>query len=211
MDLYRIDYVAVSGRSPLHRAPAWGKLLGLALVIAVGLAVPSWPLHAALFGALAGLALAARVPPGLFFGLTGYPLVFLALLGLSLEGLTVWAAVAMAARVLALTAAVVLCILTTSFPALFSLLGRVVPGPLAAAFFFTYRALFILAICLIHARTALHLRGGMHWRRPLRSLTNLGRVLAHVLVHAIEMSQRVADNLIVRGYADRIYDLGRKS
>lgn len=211
MDLYRIDFVAVTGRGALHCLPAWAKLLGLAAVIAVVLAVPSWPLHAGLFAGLLLLAVLARVPLGLLLGLTAYPLIFLAFLAFSIEGLTVWVAVALAARVLAITAAVVLLILTTSFPALFSTLGRVLPGSLTAAFFFTYRALFILSVCLTHARTALHLRGGLNWRRPLHSLSNLGRVLAHVVVHAIETSQRVADNLTVRGYADRIYDLGRKS
>jgi len=209
MNIHDIDRVSVMGRSWLHRLPAWTKLLALAAVIALVLIIPALSLHAAVLLAMLALAATARLPMGMMLGLTAYPLIFLALIGLSIEGLTPGMALALSARVLALTAAVVLLLLTTSYPAIFAALGRVLPAPLVAALFFTYRSLFILSVCLANVRTALHLRGGMHWRHPYRAIRNLGLGLGHWLVHAIEISQRMADSLTVRGFQNRIYTPGR--
>ena len=208
MHLYEIDRAAVSGTGPLHRLPAGVKLLLLAVLIALLLSVRSLPLHAGVLLGLLLLALLARVPLVLMLELTAYPLIFLAIIFFSIDGLTLPAALGLAARVLAITAAVILLLLTTSFPALFAALGRVLPGALVAALFFTYRALFILAVSLANIRTALRLRGGLDWRHPLRSLTNLGKALGHLLVDVVEMSQRMADGLTLRGFQHRIYSSG---
>ena len=211
MDIYHVDYLAVSGRSWVHRLPAGVKLIALACLAATVLALHALPVSTAVLGAVLLLAASARLPFRTVMALTCYPLVFLLLIVLSMEHLTVYAVVPLAMRVLAITASVILLLLTTSYPAIFAALGRVVPGGLVTALFFTYRALFILSTCILNVQTALHLRGGMHWRHPMASLRNLGMALAHVLVHAIEISQRMAENLTVRGFNNHIYSLGRPS
>ena len=211
MDLYYIDYVAVSGRSWLHRLPAGVKLVTMVLVIALVLAIPRWPVASVVLGVMLLLAISARLPLRTLAVLLGYPLIFLVILAFSIKHVTVYAILPLAVRMLAITASVVLVVLTTSYPAIFGALGRIIPGGLVTALFFTYRSLFILSTSITNVRTALHLRGGMEWRHPLAALKNLGAALAHVLVHAIELSQRMADNLTIRGFNNRIYYLGRKS
>ncbi|MHB9131407.1 MAG: energy-coupling factor transporter transmembrane component T family protein [Armatimonadota bacterium] len=210
MDLYYVDYLAVSGRSWLHRLPAGVKLISLLVIIAGVLALHTLPVYVAVLGGVLLFAVSARLPLRTYLALSSYPLVFLLIMFFSADQLTVRSVLTLAVRVLALTASVVLVLLTTSYPAIFAVLGRVLPSGLVAALFFTYRALFILSTCLINVKTALHLRGGMNWRHPMVSLKNLGNGLAHVLIHAIEMSQRVAESLVVRGFNNRIYSLGRK-
>lgn len=205
MDLYYLDYLAISGRSWLHRTPAGGKLVALALLIVVVLTVRSLMVSATVLATLLLLAVSARLPLRVYLGLTLYPLVFLAIIFLSMDGLTLLGGLTLAARVLAITAGVILVLLSTGYPAIFAALGRVLPGGLVAALFFTYRALFILSDSITHAHTALHLRGGISARRPLASIRNMGAVLAHVLVHAVETSQRMAENMTVRGFKERIY------
>jgi biotin transport system permease protein len=209
MNLYQIDYIAVSGVSPLHRLPAGVKLCVVGLLIAALLLWQAWPVAAAAFGVLLLLAVAAQVPLRSLLALVTYPLVFLAILLLSVRHLSLLAALPLVLRVLAITTAVVLLLLTTTYPAIFSALGRVLPRSMVTALFFTYRALFILNTSLDNARTALHLRGGVSWRHPAASLRNLGTALAHVLVDAIELSQRMAENLTIRGFDNRIYTLER--
>lgn len=211
MDLYAIDYLAVSGRSWLHRLPAGIKLILLALIIAVLLVFQTLPVALAALGAVLLLALSARVRLRTLFPLALYPLIFLLVLFFSVQHLTLLIVLNTVARVLAITMSIVLVLLTTSFPALFGALGRVLPGSLVTALFFTYRAIFILSTSFVNMQTALHLRGGINWRHPRASLRNLGMALAHVLVHAIEMSQRMAEVLTVRGFQNRIYALGRKT
>jgi biotin transport system permease protein len=210
MNIYDIDRISVLGTSLLHRLPAWVKMLALAALITVVLSLPSLPVHAGILLAMIVLALLARVPMGLMLGLTAYPLIFLIIIFFSVEDLTLAIALGLSVRVLAITAGVILLLLTTSYPAIFAGLGRVLPAPLVAALFFTYRSLFILAVSLSNMRTALHLRGGLEWKKhPLLALRNLGLGLGHLLVHAIEISQRMADSLTVRGFHNRIYTLGR--
>lgn len=209
MNLYEIDRIAVHGASRLHRLPAGWKLLGVAAVIALVLAMPWWPLHVGVLAAVLLLAVSARLPMPVLLGLTAYPLIFLAILFFSMDGLTPAGAVRLALPVLAITATIITLLLTTSFPALFNALGRVLPAVLVAALFFTYRALFILATGLTNMHTAIHLRGGMSWKHPVRSLRNLGMGLGHLLVHVIETSQRMADNLAIRGFKNRVYTLGK--
>lgn len=210
MDLYYVDYVAVNGHSWLHRLPAGTKLA--ALVVLVGLLVISHTLlliSTLLLGVLA-VAASARLPLRLVLALTLYPVLFLTILFLSAGDLTFAALAVTTVRVLAMTASAVVVLLSTSYPAIFSTLGRVLPGFLVAALFFTYRAIFVMADSLADMHIALHLRGGVSWRHPLSSLQRLGMALGHALVHALDLSQRLGDSLAVRGFVNRIYSLGRR-
>lgn len=128
MDLYELDYLAVSGQSWLHRLPAGVKLLALAGVLAVVLSIHSLPLYAGVLAVVLLLAASARLPLLTLIALTLYPLVFLAMLMISIEHLTVLSAATLAMRVLASTASIILVLLTTSYPAIFGALGRVLPG-----------------------------------------------------------------------------------
>ena len=57
----------------------------------------------------------------------------------------------------------------------------------------------------------MHLRGGIDSRHPMATLQRIGMALGHFLVHSIETSDRMADALKVRGFANRIYYLGGKN
>lgn len=210
MNIYLIDQIAVTGKSWLHRLPAWSKLLALVAIIAVALAMPRIPVLTGLLALVLVLALSARLPFAVLLPLTLYPVLFLAILFFSVRDLTLAAGLVVGLRVLAITASVIVLLLTTSYPAIFDALGHVLPAVLVAALFFTYRSLFILATSFTDLRTAMHLRGGVSWRHPIKTLRNLGMALAHLLVHAIETSERVADSLRIRGFRNRIYSSVRK-
>lgn len=205
MDLYIIDYISVSNRSILHRAPVAVKMIGLAVVIAALLVSRSAQVNAAF--ALAAIVIArwCRIPLKVFVPLMLYPTVFLVVLFLSVRGLTLAAALMILMRVFAVTGFVVLLLLTTSYPAIFGTLGRVLPPPLVAALFFTYRSIFVIGDSINDIRIAMHLRGGVDRRHPLASIRHFGMALGHLLVHSIEASQRMAESLRVRGFKDHIY------
>ena len=211
MDLYYIDYISVTNRSFLHRTPVGVKMAALILIIAVLMISKSPTLNGAVAGCAILLALACRIPLTILVPLMLYPTVFLAILFLSAKGLTLAAAALIVSRVLAITGSVVLFVLSTSYPAIFGALGRVLPGFIVAALFFTYRAIFVISDGIENVRIAMHLRGGINWRHPLSTLRNFGMALGHFLVHSIEGSRRMADSLKVRGFANRVYFLkGRR-
>jgi len=207
MDLYYIDYISVSGRSWLHRAPAGIKMLALVAIITVLLAFESISIEAGIALSILAMAVSARIPMRLYLPLILYPVVFLVILFLSIEGLTWHATGIIGLRVLALTGTVVLFLMTTSYPRIFGTLSRVLPGFLVAALFFTYRSIFLIADSVVNVRIAMHLRGGIDWKRPMATLRNFGMALGHIMIHSIDMSQRMADGLAVRGFANRIYYL----
>lgn len=210
MDLYYIDYVSVSGTSWLHKAPVGAKMTVVAALIGVLLWLKFIWILAALLTAVVIIALSARVPMKLFLALTLYPIVFLIVIFLSTVGLNLYSILLLLLRVLTITGAVVVFFLTTSYPTIFGALSHVLPGVLVAALFFTYRSIFVISDSLNNIRISLHLRGGIDWRRPVPSLRHFGQALGHLLVDTIDSSERKAESLRVRGFANRIYYLDKR-
>jgi len=209
MNLYAIDYAAISGASWLHRLPAGAKLVALVVIIGWLLPLELVPVAALVFVAELGVAVSARLPLRIFLAFTVYPLFFLALLFFSTGDLTPAAVLALLFRVLDITAATLCLFFSTSYTAIFAAISRIMPSFLVAALFYTYRSIFVIADSITDARTALHLRGGAGWRHPLVSLQNVGAAIGHFLVHAVDISQRMADGLTVRGFHNRVYFLER--
>ena len=207
MDLYYIDFISVSGRSWLHKAPTGIKMIAVVAVIGALLAFESIPIEAGIAIGILAIAVSARIPMRLYLPLILYPVVFLVILFLSVEGLTWHAAGVFGFRVLAITGTVVLFLMTTSYPRIFGTLSRALPSFVVAALFFTYRSIFMIADSVTNVRIALHLRGGIDWKRPMATLRRFGMALGHIMVHSIDMSRRMADSLAVRGFANRIYYL----
>ena len=207
MDLYRIDHIAVSGRGWLNHTPASLKLAALVLTIGALLWLRTVVPAACLLAGLLVVALTARLPMRIVAVLTLYPLIFLLVLFLSVRGLTLAAALLITVRVLAITCSVVVLVLSTPYPAVFGVLSRFLPRFLVAALFFTYRSLFAISDSLHNIRTALHVRGAVDWRRPVATLRQVGMALGHLMVNSIDASERMADALAVRGFANRIHHL----
>lgn len=213
MDLYYIDHVSTSGAGWLHRVPPAVKLMAVVAVIASLLSTESLSAVGVVLVGVILLAMSAGLPLRLFLPLMFYPVVFLTVILLSIEGLTVPATAFLAGRVFDITGSVVIVLLTTSYPTIFATLGRVLPGFITAALFFTYRSLFIISDSITDLRIAMHLRGGFDIRHPVRTLRHFGMAMGHFVVHSIDAGQRIGDGLTVRGFANRVYfrtlDTGR--
>jgi len=183
----------------LHRTPVLLKLLGLAAVIAG--AIISWNLVA--LGALACLVLAlglsARLRPRLLIGLAAYPLIFSILLSISLRPGWILTGVLLLKTFCTALAAVSL-VLSTPYPRIFAVTGRVLPQLLNDSLLMTYRCLFILGDMLGNLLTALRLRGGLSWRHPIILLRNLGDLFGSLVVMALDLSERDYEVLSLRGY-----------
>jgi len=205
MDLHYIDYVSVARKSWLHNLPAGTKMLGFVGIVALLLASTSIYIEVGVAVGILGMAIFARVPMKIFLGLALYPVFFLFVLYLSIEGETLSTALFLGFRVLAVTESAILLLLSTSFPSIFKVLGRVLPDFLVAALFFSYRSIFVLSDSMSDVQTAMHLRGGFSKKRPLWTIRHFGTAIGHFLVHSIDSSQRMADGLRLRGFKNRVY------
>jgi cobalt/nickel transport system permease protein len=209
--------VAGNPASPVHRLDPRAKIVGLAGITVVAVSTPPrlWPVLAACALALAAIAAAGRVGPGVIWtrARVVLPLViFVAVfvpfvrggeqidLGpveVSREGLTTFFAVS--SKALIGTVSAVLLGATTSFPDVLHGLERLrAPRLLTLIAAFMYRYLFVITGEVRRMRVALASRG----YRPRHALqaAAIGRVATALFLRTFERGERVYVAMLARGY-----------
>ncbi len=200
IDVARIDYWAASGSGAFHRASVFGKLIFVALVVSAAVLSRHVLALAAGYAFLLVVAAAARLPFRRIAVLSFYAAIFAALYAVSLRGvpLSVYGLVVFKAVTPAL--AVLMLIVSTPYPRLFSLASAVLPELLSAGLFMTYRTFFILLDMMNNFIISLRLRAGLARGSIVKTVVNIPRGIAMLLVVAVERSSRLYAVMTVRGY-----------
>jgi cobalt/nickel transport system permease protein len=206
MQLSYLDYLAVEGKSWLHRCFPPVKVVGMLFVLAGVVSLKSVAGLGLLYVFLLALFFSARVSPKLF-SLTLYPLIF-AILFIFISGFQVRFLLLIFLKVLSGSTGVVLLLATTPYPSIFNVLGKVLPSLFVTALFLTYRSIFILLDVLEETQHALYLRGGFQWAHPWRSLNNIANAFGHLMIKGIEASQRMYESMVIRGFKNRVHYRG---
>ncbi|MHB0869929.1 MAG: CbiQ family ECF transporter T component [Chloroflexota bacterium] len=204
MDIATIDFWAVHGRSPLHRASAAAKLAAAALLIAAIVATNDLFVLVAIYLAVVAGIVLSGLPVLRLLALAAYPALFVLLFAASRWTGSLLDPLVILLKAVAAAATMVALIATTPYPQLFGLLRHLLPGLVADALFLTYRSMFILLGILGDLLTALRLRGGLTRRRYLQNSRNLATGLGLLLVRAISYSEQLYDVLRLRGYSGRL-------
>jgi energy-coupling factor transporter transmembrane protein EcfT len=206
IQLSYIDYLAVEGRSLLHRcSPKW-KIVGMILVLLGVVLMRNLAGLLLLYGILVALFFFSRIPVKIF-SLTLYPLMF-AVLFIFISGFQPHFIILIFLKVLSGSTGVVLLLTTTPYPSIFHLLGKVLPSLFVTALFLTYRSIFILLKVLEETQQALYLRGGFQWRHPWRSLVNISNAFGHLIIKAIDASEKMYESMVLRGFKNKIHYRG---
>ncbi len=206
IQLSYLDYSAVEGKSFLHRLSPALKIIGMLLVLFVIVTVRNLLGLFLLYVILLTLFFIARVPVKIF-SLTLYPLIF-AILFIFLSGFQIFFILLIFLKVLCGSTGVVLLLASTSYPSIFSILGRVLPSSFVMALFLTYRSIFILLTVLEETQHALYLRGGVQWKHPWRSLINVSNAFGHLIIRGIDASEKMYESMVLRGFEGRIHYRG---
>ena len=206
IQLSYLDYSAVEGKSWLHRCSSTVKLIGMGAVLLGVITLRSLPGLLLLYVALLGLFFLSRVPLKLF-SLTFYPLIF-AVLFLFLSGFQIYFILLIFLKVLCGSTGVVLLLGTTPYPRIFRTLGQFLPSLFVTSLFLTYRSVFILLKAFEETEHALHLRGGIQWRHPWRSLTNISNAFGHLILKGIDNSEKMYESMMLRGFKGKIHYRG---
>jgi len=206
IQLSYLDYSAVEGKSFLHRLSPALKIIGMLLVLFVIVTVRNLLGLFLLYVILLTLFFIARVPVKIF-SLTLYPLIF-AILFILLSGFQIFFILLIFLKVLCGSTGVVLLLASTSYPSIFSILGRVLPSTFVMALFLTYRSIFILLTVLEETQHALYLRGGVQWKHPWRSLINVSNAFGHLIIRGIDASEKMYESMVLRGFEGRIHYRG---
>ena len=189
-DLDRIDRIAATGESPVHRASPAARVLAAALTVAAAV-VAERPLALA---AVAGLILAETALAGagphrvLLRSLAPVPFLAAVFLLHPETGGERMALLLLRAAVSAMALALLLS--TTTFADVLRVLGPILPRDLVAALAVLYRSLFILLRASAHRMEAARLRG-------VRG--SAGAMVGGLLLHAFERTENVACVMHVRG------------
>lgn len=203
IQLSYLDYLAVEGKSFLHHlSPKW-KIIGMLFILFIIVTVRNVSGMLLLYLLLLFLYFLARVPMRIF-PLTLYPLIF-AFLFIFLSGFQLLFIFLIFLKVLCGSTGVVLLLATTPYPSIFSALGRVLPSSFVMALFLTYRSVFILLNVLEDTQHALYLRGGIQWRHPWRSLTNISNSFGHLILKGIDASEKMYESMLLRGFKGKIH------
>jgi energy-coupling factor transporter transmembrane protein EcfT len=201
-----LDHSAVEGKSRLHRVSAGVKMAGMGLVLIGVVTLNSLPGLFALYALLLSLFFGSRISPKIF-SLTLYPLIF-AVLFIFISGFELHFILLVFLKVLSGSTGVVLLLATTPYPRIFQILGRFLPSLFVTALFLTYRSVFILLEVLEETEYALRLRGGIQWRRPWRSLTNVSNAFGHLLMKGIDNSEKMYESMVLRGFKKKVHYRG---
>ncbi len=203
IQLSYLDYLAVEGKSWLHRLSPRVKIVGMAFVLLVIITLRNLPGFVLFYGILLALFFLSRIPLRIF-PLTLYPLVF-AILFVSISGFEILFILLIFLKVLCGSTGVVMLLATTPYPSIFQILGKLLPSLFVTALFLTYRSIFILLTVLEETQHALYLRGGFQWRHPWRSLVNISNAFGHLILKGIDSSQKMYESMVLRGFKDKIH------
>jgi energy-coupling factor transporter transmembrane protein EcfT len=199
LDVARIDYWAANGSGPFHRASTPAKILFLLLVVSAAVVSRNpYPLFTG-YGVLIVVAAASGLPWFRVMGLSWYAALFAILYAVSLRG-GWWLAALFIIKAITPSFAVLMLIVSTPYPKIFSLFSSVLPEVLAAGLFMTYRTLFILLDMMSNFAAAIRLRGGFSPGSLYKNGTNISKGIGMLLVRAVERASSLYAIMVVRGY-----------
>ncbi len=201
--LYYLDYLAIEGRSFLHRLSPGLKIIGMAIILFAVVIFKNIFLLFILYSILLSLFFISRLPRSIFL-YTLYPLIF-AILLIFISGFEMHFIGLIVLKVLCGSTGIIILFSTTPSPKIFQSLEKVLPSIIVTGLYITYRSMFILLKVLEETQYALYLRGGFQWRNPWRSLVNISNAFGHLIIKGIDSSENMYEAMMVRGFKNRIH------
>lgn len=204
MDVSAIDYYANHGASFLHKARAASKILFAGLVIASVVITSDFYLLLAIYLSLLSLVIWTRLPVLKIITIAAYPALFaLIFAAATWNGSWVRGGVIIL-KALDAALGMVILIVATPYPEVFSCIRPVLPGIISEGLLLTYRSLFILLELTDNLVRGLSVRGGLTRGRYIKNVVNFSSGIGLLLVRGLDMSEKFYGVLSVRGYSGKI-------
>lgn len=219
-DIRMIDYFANKKDSPFHVSSAISK--GVATLIIIASVVTNDDLRslALILGVLIFTLRLSRLPLRKVLTWGIYPAVFAAVfaLGIFVRNLAIldfvgalYVPAVLILRSICAALSLILLLSTTPYTQVFALTRRFLPELIVSTMVLTYRFFFILVEELADLLRAMHLKGGGISIGKIReNLGNYGKIVGVLLIHSIDMSERMYKIFLVRGYQG-VFSLGEET
>jgi energy-coupling factor transporter transmembrane protein EcfT len=107
-------------------------------------------------------------------------------------------------KALSASLAMVILIVTTPYPDVFSSIAPVLPKIVTEGLFLTYRSLFVLLELTDNLVKGLRVRGGLTHGRYVKNVVNFSSGIGLLLVRGLDLSEKFYGVLKVRGYSGRL-------
>ena len=209
MDVSAIDYYANHGRSFLHGARALSKIIFAGLVIASVVISNSFYLLLAVYFSLLTIVIWTRLPVLKIVTIAAYPAIFALIFAAASWNRSWVSAGVIVLKALSASLAMVILIVTTPYPDVFSSIEPVLPRIIREGLFLTYRSLFVLLELTDNLVKGLRVRGGLTHGRYIKNVVNFSSGIGLLLVRGLDLSEKFYGVLNVRGYSGRISGGGR--
>jgi len=204
MDVAIIDYYANHGKSFLHKAKAFWKIVFTALVISSIILSNEFYMLLGIYISLVTVAVWTRLPVSRIITIAAYPAIFALIFAIAIWNGSWLRAGVIILKALAAALTMVLLIVTTPYPDVFNVIRPIMPRIIAEGLFVTYRSVFILLELTDELIKSLKVRGGITRRKYLRNIRNFSSGIGLLLVKGFDFSEKFYGMMNVRGYGGKI-------
>ena len=201
MDIGAIDYYANFGNSLIHRLGPGIKVIFVISLIASIVLTKSLIILGGIYFLLLGLVIISKVPAIKVILLAAYPAIFAIIFAFASWSGNRAFTLLIIMKALSASLCMVLLIITTSYPRVFSAMRPIIPGILFDALLLTYRSIFLLFGLLSNLFSALKIRGGFSNKNYFKRLKNLSSGLGLLVIRGFDLSQHYYGVLNIRGYS----------
>ncbi len=213
MELYLalLDNISNNGTSPVHDMNSIIKILAIGLLFVSVILVDTLMGVILLFGILIAFFVIGKVPLDAVGHLALYP-AFFSLLFALIKLFSSWQdGLLIVARSVLAALSMLFLISTTPYNEIMATFSKFMPPLLVDIFIFTYRAFFILVDQIGNMLRSVKLKGGYHRRKISLNIKNMASTLGVLIIHSIEMSERMYMIYTLRGYDGKINMMRKRS
>ncbi|NIS09722.1 MAG: hypothetical protein GWO07_13400 [Candidatus Dadabacteria bacterium] len=201
MDIGAIDYYANFGNSFIHRLGPGIKIIFVISIIASIVLTKSLIILCSIYLFLLAFIVVSKVPALKVILLAAYPAIFAVIFAFASWNGN-WAfTLLIILKALSASLCMVMLIITTSYPKVFSSLRPIIPEVLFDALLLTYRSVFLLLELLSNLISALKVRGGFSNKNYLKRLKNFSSGLGFLVIRGFDLSHNYYGILNIRGYS----------
>jgi cobalt/nickel transport system permease protein len=200
MHIADIDYISTHGQSVFHRARPVSKVIFTILLLASMIITDRLEMLLGFITLLLVFTIIAKIPIKQMIHLLIYPLFFSGLFSLILARGSLEMGALLILRAVGAAYILIFLIMTTTYVDLFGFFSLFMPSVLIDIFIFTYRSLFILLDSTTQTFRSIRLRGGYHPTKILMNMKNMASMVGIIIIHALEMSERMYHIYALRGY-----------
>ncbi|TCK97772.1 cobalt/nickel transport system permease protein [Natranaerovirga hydrolytica] len=205
MHIADIDYISTHGRSFFHKARPISKVIFSVCLLTALIVSNELFFICGILAMMFVFTFMTKISLKLVCHLLLYPLFFSSIFAVIMMGQSINEVMVIIFRAISIAYVLIFLIMTTSYVELFGFFSIFMPALLIDVLIFTYRSFFILLESMTQLFKSIRLRGGYHPLKLITNLKNMASMIGILIIHSIDMSERMYHIYALRGYNGAIH------